>query len=340
MITTLNDIDLRPLNTFRISANCSEFIEYTSADDIPYIVSQFQNDTKFLNIGAGSNILFTSNFNGTILHSKILDCTMSCREDGTIFVKAGSGITMDDLIEKCANSGLWGLENLSGIPGEVGAAAVQNVGAYGVEACNLIQCIDCYDIKEKKFVSIPVSDCEYAYRHSMFKLPENKSRYIISFVTFCLTSKHSPKIEYGSLINEFEDVEYAFISPSDVRNAVIRVRNSKLPLVEEFGSAGSFFKNPIINTDVFNSIKETYPTVPHYIVENGVKIPAAWLIDQCGLKGFKHGGAAVWFKQPLVIVNQTGHAKASDIIELEDIIIDKVNKKFGVVLSPEVEHIF
>lgn len=339
MITTLYDINLRPFNTFRISASCSRFIEYTSIDDIPAVVASLSDKECFLNIGAGSNMLFTSDYMGTILHSKILDVSMSCADSDYILVKAGSGVTMDELIEQCSNSGVWGMENLSGIPGEVGAAAVQNVGAYGVEACDIIDTIECYDIVGQRFVRFNVSQCGYAYRHSMFKLPENKYRYIISSVTFRLYAKHSPKIEYGSLKNEFSDSDIETLTPRQVRDAIIKVRNSKLPLVDEIGSAGSFFKNPVVSKELFNEIKGKNPDIPFYNAENGIKIPAAWLIDQCGFKGFKHGGAAVWHKQPLVIVNNSGQATSSDIIELENIIIDKVKSKFGVELSPEVEHI-
>ncbi len=339
MITTLNDIDLRSLNTFRISANCSKFIEYTSVDDIPAIAASLSDDNSFLNIGAGSNLLFMSDFAGTILHSKILDVSMACAENGSILVKAGSGITMDALIEQCAASGIWGLENLSGIPGEVGAAAVQNVGAYGVEVCDVIETVECYDIAERRFVVFKSSQCDYGYRHSMFKLKENKNRYIISSVTFRLTTNHSPQIGYGSLKNEFEGMDVASLTPRDVRDAIIRVRNSKLPLVEEVGSAGSFFKNPVVPMDTFHELQNSNPDIPYYMTKGGVKIPAAWLIDKCGLKGFEHGGAAVWHKQPLVIVNLSGNATSSDVIELENIIIEKVKSQFGVVLSPEVEHI-
>lgn len=339
MIVTLKDINLRAFNTFRVSANCQTFIEYTSVADIPSVVDSLPQGKPFLNIGAGSNMLFTSDYSGTILHSRILDVSMVCSDEESVLVKAGSGVTMDDLIGQCANSGIWGLENLSGIPGVVGAAAVQNVGAYGVEAGDLIQSVECYDIQERRFVVFDASQCDYAYRHSMFKLHENKNRYIISSVTFRLKSAHSPNIEYGSLRNEFENMDFALLTPQDVRSAIIRVRNSKLPLVEEVGSAGSFFKNPIVSTDVFKSLHADYPNMPNYHTENGVKIPAAWLIDQCGLKGVQHGGAAVWRKQPLVIVNLTGNATATDIVELEKIIINNVKSKFGVVLSPEVEHI-
>ena len=339
MVTTLYDINLRPFNTFRISANCSRFIEYTSIDDIPAVVASLSDNDQFLNIGAGSNLLFTSDYMGTILHSKILDVSMSCAEEGIILVKAGSGVSMDELIEQCSNSGIWGLENLSGIPGEVGAAAVQNVGAYGVEACDVIDTVECYDVVDCRFLSFHVSECGYAYRHSMFKHPENKKRYIISSVTFRLSTNYSPKIAYGSLKNEFNDLDVNKLTPRNVRDAILRVRNSKLPLVDEIGSAGSFFKNPVLPKEHFNIIQRQNPDIPFYEAGNGIKIPAAWLIDKCGFKGFKHGGAAVWHKQPLVIVNYSGRATSTEIVELENIIIEKVKSKFGVELSPEVEHI-
>lgn len=339
MVTALENINLRPYNTFRMDAMCRLFVEYTSLDDIPMIVSRYCSDSDFLCIGGGSNLLFVSDFAGVVLHSKILDVAM--RHDGSdkVYLKAGSGVVMDELIVNCAQSGIWGLENLSGIPGEVGAAAVQNVGAYGVEVGDLIHKVECYDIQEGKFKTLTREECGYGYRQSMFKLPENKYRYIISAVEFELSVTPCPQIGYGSIASEFGGKSMSNVSLIDIRNAIIRIRNSKLPIVEEIGSAGSFFKNPIVSEEIFLRIKKTYGDVPHYKTETGIKIPAAWLIDTCGLKGISFGEAAIWEKQPLVIVNKSGKAKAVDIIGLEKIIIETVQDRFGILLHPEVEHV-
>lgn len=343
MITSIKDFNLRACNTFRIDAKCDEFIEYSSATDLPAVMDMV-GDRKFIHIGAGSNLLFTSDYDGVVLHSRILDVESETGTDGKIIVRAGSGVIFDELIEQCAESGLWGLENLSGIPGEVGAGAVQNVGAYGVEACDAIVSVECYDIKDRRFIELDKVDCDYAYRHSMFKMPENHKRYIITHVKFTLSTKTDPKIEYGSLKSVLSDI--GNLTPSDIRHAVMAVRNSKLPSVEETGSAGSFFKNPIVDRPILERIAldmelsaDATVNVPHYDLGEKVKIPAAWLIEQCGLKGHEEGNVAVWHKQPLVIVNKTGKATAKEILDLENKIITAVNNRFGIVLTPEVEHL-
>lgn len=342
MISELQNINIRPFNSFRIDAKCERWIEYTSPDDIPVILNSLDGK-PFMNIGAGSNMLFTEDFHGSILHSKILDLEMTPGQDATVKVKAGAGITFDTLIEQLATAGIWGAENLSGIPGEVGAAAVQNVGAYGVEACDIISNVSCYDTVEKRFKRINVEDCGYGYRNSMFKSQENRNRYIITAVEFDLSTLQSPKLDYGSLRKSFSSEP---TSPMEIRTTIIQIRNEKLPDVAIIGSAGSFFKNPIVDTETFKRIEEIAHNnygndthVPHYDMGSHVKIPAAWLIDKCGLKGYRIGGAAVWNNQPLVIVNISGHASAKDILDLECHITNCVESEFGIRLYPEVEHI-
>ena len=342
MITIVNDFNLRSFNTFRLDASCRQWIEYTSPLDIPAIMAQIGGG-RFINIGAGSNMLFERDFDGAVLHSRILDLSMEPLADGRMIVRAGAGIEMDSLILQLCEAGLWGLENLSGIPGDVGASAVQNVGAYGVEAADAIVKVECFDTVEGRFIELSAADCDYAYRYSMFKHPDNKHRYLITFVSFAVSVTPSPKISYGSL-KELQRLDC--LTPLQVRDAIISIRNSKLPKVEEIGSAGSFFKNPVVTSDKFEEVKRIIESdggdsdsVPHYVADAGVKIPAAWLIDQCGLKGAKCGGAAVWHKQPLVIVNATGHATAADILSLEQKIINTVSNRFGIRLEPEVEHI-
>lgn len=343
MITEISDFSLRGSNTFRIDAKCRKWIEYTSADDLP-LIAEFLAEDRFVNIGAGSNMLFVGDFNGIVLHSRILDIEANSLSDdpNKIRMRIGAGVEFDSLIEQCCNNGLWGAENLSGIPGEVGAAAVQNVGAYGVEACDLIQQIECYNLQERKFVKFDVDQCEYDYRWSRFKRPEDHNRYIIVYVVMEFSSVPNPKLEYGSL-KQFLDSDIT--DPRLIRETIIKIRNEKLPPVELVGSAGSFFKNPIIGQAHFDKVTETasensFGTVPYYKVGNMYKIPAAWLIDKCGFKGKEYNGAAVWEKQPLVIVNKNGHATAHSIVKLENDIINTVESLFGIKLQPEVEHIF
>ena len=344
MITRIPDYNLLPMNTFRMNVSCRQFVEYTEADDIPAIVSQLGTD-RFKHIGAGSNLQFTGVFPGTVLHSRILDVSSRSNPDGSVSVRVGAGVVMDEFIAQTAANGLWGLENLSGIPGEVGSSAVQNVGAYGVEAGDLIESVEAYDCVDRKWVAFDREACLFGYRDSFFKHSENFGRYIISYVTFRLSSNGQPKLDYGNLRQSLP-VDADKATPMDIRQTVIRVRNTKLPPVEEVGSAGSFFKNPVVEKDVFESVcrvarsehgEDFLP--PHYVVGDRVKIPAAWLIDQCGLKGLELGNAAVWKSQPLVIVNATGKASPGEIIALERHIIESVNNKFNIRLHPEVEHI-
>lgn len=343
MITSIDNYNLYNLNTFRINAICDKFIEYTSADDL-YTIKDIisQPNIKFHNIGMGSNVLFSGNYPGIILHSNILDCSSKTLIDGTTLVRAGAGIEMDSLIDNVSTNGLWGLENLSGIPGTVGASAVQNIGAYGVEACDVIFEVECFDIEKNIFIKLSNAECRFGYRNSLFKQPEFKNRYIVTYVTYHVTSNGSAKIGYGSLANEFDSAPQ---SPREVRDTIIRVRNNKLPLVEEYGSAGSFFKNPIVNASKYlaveNAVKIKFgenTIIPSYKLSNGeIKIPAAWLIEKCNLNGKAIGGAEVWQKQPLVIVNKTGKATSQSIIALKDFIISEVNNTFGIQLQPEVD---
>lgn len=343
MITSITDFNLHSYNTFRINAKCRELIEYTSSDDLPSVM-RMVGDRPFVNIGAGSNMLFTENFDGVVLHSRILDISSVAVGKDIMLLRVGAGVVFDDLIQQCAGSGLWGIENLSGIPGEAGAAAVQNVGAYGVEVCDVLQKIECYDVESGSYVTFSKDDCGYGYRHSMFKTPENHNRYIVTHIVIELSSVPAPRITYGSLHASIGDSRIT--SPQTIRDAVIAVRNAKLPSVDEFGSAGSFFKNPVVERDFYIRLcrrmqvengKEVI--VPHYDLGTHVKIPAAWLIEQCGLKGYAVGNVAVWHLQPLVIINKTGKATADEILALEQLIIEKVSERFGIILSPEVEHI-
>ena len=337
MLKRSDNHDLSAQNTFRMKVSCACYIEYDSVEDLKSL--DFDSLPKpLLSIGEGSNLLFTGDFEGTVLRSRIDYVKYFDVGADTVPLAVGSGVKWDDLVAKTCADGLWGMENLSLIPGTVGAAAVQNIGAYGVEVKDIIVGVICFDLRSRKKTSIKAEECRYGYRDSIFKDPAFKDRYIITGVLFRLSRTPRPKIEYGALKSVFADSFPA--SPADVREAVIRIRRSKLPDPEELGSAGSFFKNPVVSAAQFASIAQGYDTVPHYILEGGfVKIPAAWMIEQCGFKGVRRGGAAVYEKQPLVIVNASGTATPSEIIALENEIIDAVRAKFGVELHPEVEHV-
>lgn len=328
--------DLGPLNTFRMKVSCACFVEYESVRELEGL--NFERLPKpLLHIGEGSNLLFTGDFPGTVLHSNIEYIKYVDVGFDDVPVMVGAGVGFDSFVSETCRHGLWGAENLSLIPGEAGAAAVQNIGAYGVEVKDIISGVVCFDLKEKKKVKFSAAECRYGYRMSMFKEPENKGRYIITSVLFRLSRSKGPQLGYKGLSEAFDGRVPQ--TPQEVRDAVIRIRREKLPDPEEVGSAGSFFKNPVISRADFSRISPD-GSAPHYDLPDGsIKVPAAWLIDSCGLKGAAEGGAAVYERQPLVIVNRSGEASPADVLSLEKRIVDAVRERFGVELTPEVEHI-
>ena len=367
MIKTAYYQDLTKMNTFGMKVKARCFIEYDSVADLVDI--EFEELARpVLHIGGGSNLLFTDDFKGTILHSKInfieiLDecqCplhTNSISSDGKVLVSVGAGVVFDDFCDWAAKEGLWGVENLSYIPGEVGASAVQNIGAYGVEVKDVIKTVYCYDTVEEEFVNFDVDDLDYGYRDSAFKDPEIKGRYIVTHVVFALSRTPQPKLDYGHLKAAVEaqagvggchpEQSEGSLTPALIRKVIIKIRKEKLPEPSVMGSAGSFFKNPVISAEHFARIEAAAKAelgkdykVPHYDLPDGtVKVPAAWMIEQCGWKGKRSGNAAVYDKQPLVIVNYTGEAYPEEIVGLEKRIIASVKAKFDIELHPEVDHI-
>ena len=319
--------DLSSRNTFRMKVSCALYIEIEAEEELQTL-DWSSLPQPVMVLGGGSNLLFTADyFPGTVLHIGI-----SGRWQTGHLVTCGAGTVFDEFCAWAAEEGLWGPENLSLIPGECGASAVQNIGAYGVEVKDILADIRAWDRLEGRFVHIDPAVCGYGYRTSKFKT-EWKGRYIITAVTYRLSKEPKPHLDYGGLKSHSRlDRE----SPLSIREAVIAIRQSKLPDPAEFGSAGSFFCNPVVSREVFDII-EGNP--PHYELEDGVKVPAAWLIEQCGFKGARLGGAQVWEKQPLVIVNASGDASARDILDLENQIIEAVKDRFGITLKPEVEHV-
>ena len=319
-----------------MKVSCECYIQYDTVSELEGL-NLDSLPKPLLHIGQGSNLLFTADFPGTVLHSNINTIKYVDMGFNEVPIIVGSGVNFDSFVEQVCAHGLWGAENLSGIPGEVGAAAVQNIGAYGVEVKDIISGVVCYDIKERKKVKFGVQECKYAYRHSMFKEQGTKGRYIVTSVLFRLSRVPSPKLDYKGIKEALEGVENP--SPTQVREAVLKLRASKLPDVSELGSAGSFFMNPVVSKADFERISPD-GSAPHYVLEDGsIKVPAAYLIDRCGLKGEMSGGAQVYQKQPLVIVNASGTASPQDILELEQKVINTVKERFGVTLQPEVEHI-
>ena len=306
----LKDISLLPYNTFGIDAKAKLFIEYYSLDELRQVLKEHKGE-QILHIGQGSNLLFTRDFNGVILHSGMARARFI--DDET--VEAQNGLRLDDMIAQLTDMGYSGLEKLSLIPGEVGASAVQNVGAYGCEAKDVIVRVNTLNVETLEERVFTNEECRFGYRDSIFK-HELKGKYIVTSVVY--------KVKPGDA--------------TKTREEIIATRMAKLPTVGEVGSAGSFFMNPFVPEDKVNELLKLYPDMPHYPVAEREKIPAAWLIEQCGWKGKTLGGAQVWPKQPLVIVN-ANNATPEDIIALAAQISASVKEKFGIDIRPEVNYI-
>jgi len=344
MISKIQDFDIRACNTFRIAAKALCWVDYTEASDLPVIFSTIIGNRKFRCIGQGSNMLFTKDYDGVLLHSRILDVEMNTDANGNIDLRVGSGVSVDDLIMRLCSAGIWGMENLSLIPGDMGSAAVQNVGAYGTEIGDLIKTVECYDVIDNCFITLDHDLCDYGYRWSVFKRPDSRRRYIVTYVNLSLNKDAGPSLSYRHLADVVNNM--AAPTPMAVRNAVIAMRQDKLPDVDAIGSAGSFFKNPLLSHKEFETLQQHVIKnlgenieIPHFDTSEGVKVPAAWLIEKTGWKGRTLGDAGVWPKQPLVLVNMTGKASADEIVELERQIVKSVESTFGITLHPEVDHI-
>ena len=324
-----------------MKVSCRLYVEVTEPEDLLTLDFDALPQPLFV-MGGGSNLLFTGDFPDTVLRMANQGHTVMPGPTGHLCVRVAAGVVFDDFCAWAASEGLWGPENLSLIPGEVGASAVQNIGAYGVEAKDIIDTVHAFDRTTRTFVDIPGADCAYGYRTSRFKT-DWKGRYLITSVTFRLYTTPQPKLDYGGVRRALGDREP---SPKVIRETIIDIRRQKLPDPEEIGSAGSFFCNPVIDREHFERIvalakAENGPDyeVPHYDVGDRVKVPAAWMIDQCGFKGAREGGAQVYPKQPLVIVNATGTATPEEIVALERRVIDTIRAKYDIELHPEVEHV-
>ena len=348
MIIRHEAYDLSAQNTFGMKVSCRLYVEVTEPEDLLTLDFDALPQPLFV-MGGGSNLLFTGDFPGTVLHMANTGHTVMPGSTGHLCVRVAAGVVFDDFCAWAASEGLWGPENLSLIPGEVGASAVQNIGAYGVEAKDIIDTVHAFDRQERRFVDIPGADCGYGYRTSLFKTAW-KGRYIIPAVTFRLSTAPQPKLDYGGVRKAIErridSIPDENLTPQFIRDTIIGIREQKLPDPKEIGSAGSFFCNPVIEREHFERIvaiakAENGPEyeVPHYEVGEKVKVPAAWMIDQCGFKGMRLGGAQVYPKQPLVIVNATGTATPEEIVALEQRVIGTIKDKYGIELHPEVEHV-
>ena len=321
-------------NTFHLKATARLFAEYNSVEELCEILSEY-SCKRILHIGRGSNLLFTCDFDGLILHSAIVYIDKIKEDNNYVYFKVGAGVVFDDFVNYAVIQHLGGIENLSYIPGEVGASAVQNIGAYGVEVKDVIQSVDTIEIATLQHRVFDVAECKYGYRDSVFK-NELKDKYVVTSVTFRLDKQPHLQLDYGNVRQSLQEIKNPTLL--DVRQAITNIRKQKLPEVDELGSAGSFFKNPVVTEQYFAELLAQYPDIPHFQTDNGIKIPAAWLISTAGLKGLQIGGARVYDKQPLVIVN-TGDATAGDIVELAQVVQQTIKQKFGIQISPEVNYV-
>lgn len=322
---------LKDLNTFGLDVKAKYFIEYSSEDELISILPDLSNE-KFIHIGGGSNLLFTQDYEGIVLHSAIRGYKIVKEDAEHIYVRVGAGVVWDEFVQLCVNNGWSGAENLSIIPGEVGASAVQNIGAYGVEAKDLIEEVEIIDLHTGKKQILSNEECHYSYRNSIFK-KEYKGRFAVTYVTYKLSKTFVPNIQYGALMSKFKDTDV--VTLQKVRDAVIAIRDSKLPNPNTLGNAGSFFMNPVVTEEKFLKIQKEYHDMPFYKVDGGIKIPAGWMIETCGWKGKNLGNAAVYSKQALVIVN-LGGATSAEIINLCNKVRESVKDKFDLDISPEV----
>lgn len=319
-------------NTFGIDAKCKRFIEYSSVEEAQQVAEMITDaDQPLLILGGGSNLLLTGDYNGTVLHSGIrfLEQTDECH------VRCGSGFIWDDVVDYCVANNLYGAENLSIIPGEVGASAVQNIGAYGAEAKDLIECVEAVEIETGQICRFTNTECAYSYRQSKFKHAW-KNRFLITAVTYKLSKTYNPKLDYGNIRVALAAKGIDNPTAIQLRETIIDIRNAKLPDPKVLGNAGSFFMNPVVSTHKYNQLAQQYVGMPHYTIDSEYeKIPAGWLIEQCGWKGKALGKAAVHNKQALVLVN-CGGATGSEVVQLYKTIQHDVKQKFDIEIKPEV----
>lgn len=320
-------------NTFGIDQGCNALYEPTSVEELRATLAMLCKE-PLLVIGGGSNLLLTQDFEGNVLHPLIKGIEVS-EKDAYILMRCGAGEVWDEVVDYAVSHGYYDMENLSHIPGEVGASVVQNIGAYGMEVQDVVYKIEAIETETGKEVVITPEECDYAYRYSKFK-GEWKGRYVVTYVTYKLSKNFTPRLGYGNLSAVLQQKGIENPTASDVRRAVIDIRKSKLPEPEVEGNAGSFFMNPVVDRDKFSELIERYPNMPHYNVgDDKVKIPAGWMIEQCGWKGKSMGRAAVHDKQALVLVNKGG-ATGKEILALCDAIRSDVKLRFGIEIRPEV----
>ena len=334
----LSNVELKDQNTFGISAKARKFVELTTTDEaVSLFRENYSEDEKVLILGGGSNILLTSDFEGLVIKNRIKGISIIAENEQYIELKVGAGENWHEFVLYCVNNGYAGIENLSLIPGNVGASPMQNIGAYGVEVKEVITEVEAIDRANGSIHYFTNEDCQFDYRSSIFKT-ELRNKFFITDVRFRLNKTPVFKTEYGAIRDQLKANN---VSPSDlsikaISDAVIAIRQSKLPDPNQLGNSGSFFKNPIVNQSTFNSLKKRFDAMPSYPLDNGdYKLAAGWLIEQAGWKGFREGDYGVHAKQALVLVNY-GKASGKEIQSLSERIVSSIKDQFGIELEREV----
>lgn len=335
--TRMLPIEHTPLklrHTFHMDVYANYWFDFSSIGELKEILTdESYRHLPKMAIGGGSNLLFLKDYPGMLLHSSIKDIECLEENERHFLIRAGSGINWDAFVETCIQNGWYGLENLSGIPGEIGAGPVQNIGAYGAEAKDFIHSVEVLYVDTLETQILSNEDCQFGYRDSIFK-HELKDKCVVCYVTYRLNKHFNPNVQYKDLQQVIGSENN--LTASALRDAVLEIRNKKLPNCDEVGNAGSFYTNPIVSRAQFEALKLRYPDISGYEQSNGTyKVSAAWCIDQAGWKGKSLGNAAVHDRQALVLINP-GEATSQDILNLSHQIVEDVQAKFGIVLVPEV----
>ncbi|MEZ5053902.1 MAG: UDP-N-acetylmuramate dehydrogenase [Chitinophagales bacterium] len=335
-MSILEYVSLQPYNTFGLDATAHYFCRVQSKSDIQYLIEdEWQYYRQHLIIGGGSNLLFCSNVDGLAIINEIVGIEIIKEDDDYVWIQCLSGTTWHDVVLYCVDRDWYGIENLSLIPGTIGAAPMQNIGAYGAELKDVFEELEAIDLRTAKSKIFSNAACEFGYRESIFKKAE-KGNYFIYSVTLKLHKKQKINTAYGDIQKVLSEKNILHPTAKDISDAVISIRESKLPNPKVLGNAGSFFKNPEVEKTLALQIQHSHPNLPMYELENGkVKIPAAWLIEQCGWKGKKIGNTGNHAKQALVIVNY-GNASGTEIWQHAQQVQLSVNETFGIHLEPEV----
>ena len=333
MIRYYENIEISDRNSFHVHQVAKRLVEFDCAEELPELFEKYGKESWYV-LSGGNNILFTQDVDALLITPCDKSINVISENDTTLRAKVGAGVEWDDLVSWSVDRGLWGIENLSLIPGKAGAAPVQNIGAYGVEAKDCIKSVDMYFVEGGNFVTLAAEHCNFGYRESVFK-HTLKGRVIITAIDIELSKIPNPRLGYGDVIREVEARGGATLA--NIRDAICSIRRSKLPDTAVLGNAGSFFKNPIVEREVAERLLAEFPDMPSFPAqeEGKVKLAAGWLIDKAGLKGYKQGNVGVPERQALVLVN-LGGATGGEVIAFAHSVVDAVREKFGIEISPEV----